>query len=51
MIARGSGEGAVERRVFRKYYKGHMDKTKEGEWKQGREVGLDGDGERKCRKL
>ena len=29
------------RRVFRNYYKGHIDKTKEG-WKQGREVGLAG---------
>ena len=29
------------RRVFRNYYKGHMDKTKVG-WKQGREVGLAG---------
>ena len=30
-------------RVFRKNYKGHMDKTKGARWwKQGREVGLAG---------
>ena len=36
-------------RVFRNYYKGHMDKAKEG-WKQGREVGtagVEGEGGRK----
>ena len=47
-IARGEGEGIVERRVFRNYYKGHMDKTKGeggsrgGKWVWlgwGREVG------------
>ena len=40
-------------RVFRKNYKGHMDKTKGG-WKQGREVGWLGWGEwweGKCRQL
>ena len=31
--------GGREVRVFRKNYKGHMDKTKVG-WKQGREVGM-----------
>ena len=31
-------------RVFRNNYKGHMDKTKERWWKQGREVGLAGVG-------
>ena len=31
-------------RVFSNNYKGHMDKTK-GEWNQGREVGMAGDGE------
>ena len=41
-------------RVFRNYYKAHMDKTKGQEWKQGREVGLAGVGrvvESKCRQL
>ena len=33
----------MRRRVFRNYYKGHMDKTKGG-GKQGREVGLAGVG-------
>ena len=33
-------------RVFRNNYKGHMDKTKVGEWKQEREVGLAGVGGR-----
>ena len=32
------------RRVFRNYYKEHIDKTKLGGWKQGREVGLAGVG-------
>ena len=27
-IARGEGEGTVGGRIFRNYYKGHMDKTK-----------------------
>ena len=31
--------GAKVGRVFKNKYKGHMDKTK-GEWKQGREVGI-----------
>ena len=31
-------------RVFRNNYKGHMDKTKGGGWKQGREVALAGVG-------
>ena len=31
-------------RVFRNYYKGHMDKTKGGGWKQGREGDLAGVG-------
>ena len=31
------------RRVFRNYYKGHMDKTKVG-WKQAGEVGMAGVG-------
>ena len=36
-IARGEGEDTVGRRVFRNYYKGHMDKTKgEGGSKRGR---------------
>ena len=40
-IARGGGEGIVGRRVFRNYYKGHMDKTKgEGGSKGGRWVWL-----------
>ena len=52
-IARGEGLGTVGRRVFRNYYKGHMDKTKEeGRSKGGRWVwlvwGLMG---RKCRQL
>ena len=38
------------RRVFRSYYKGHMDKTKGG-WNQGREVGLAGMGERGGEKM
>ena len=29
-------------RVFRNYYKGQMNRTKGGGWKQGREVGLTG---------
>ena len=42
-------------RVFRNYYKGHMDKTEgeggsRGGWKQGMEVGLAGVG-RKCRQV
>ena len=38
-IAIGEGEGTVGRRVFRNYYKGHMDKTKgEGGSKGGRLV-------------
>ena len=32
------------RRVFKNQCKGHMDKTKRGGWKQGREVGLAGVG-------
>ena len=28
------------RSIFRNYYKGYMEKTKGGLWKQGREVGL-----------
>ena len=32
-------------RVFRNYYKGHMDKNKGGGWKQGREGDLGGVGE------
>ena len=40
-IARGSREGTVGRRVFRNYYKGHVDKTKgEGGSKEGRWVWL-----------
>ena len=40
-IARGEGEGTVGRRVFRNYYKGHMDKTKWGSGStRGRWVGL-----------
>ena len=35
--------GRMRGRVFRNYYKGHMDKTKGG-WKQGREEGLAGVG-------
>ena len=31
-------------RVYRNNYKGHMDKTKVGGWKQGKEVGLAGVG-------
>ena len=27
-LSEGRGEGIVGRRVFRNYYKGHMDKTK-----------------------
>ena len=53
-IAGGGGRGAVERRVFRNYYKGHMDKTKgEGGSKEGRWVWLGWGGEvgRKCRQL
>ena len=49
-IARG--EGTVGRRVFRNYYKEHMDKTKrEGGSKGGRWVwlGLGGGVGRKCR--
>ena len=38
-IARGEWGGMVGKGVFKNYYKGHMDKTK-GEWKQGREVGI-----------
>ena len=40
------------RRVFRNYYKGHMDKTKGGRggWKKGREVGLARVGD-KCKQL
>ena len=34
----------MKRRVFRNYYKGHMDKTKGGGWNQGREVCLAGGG-------
>ena len=35
------GEGTVGRRVFRNYYKGHMDKTKgEGGSREGRWVWL-----------
>ena len=49
-IARG--EGAVGRRVFRNYYKGHMDKTKgEGGSKGGRWVRLGGMVGEKCRQL
>ena len=53
-IARGRGEGTVGRRVFRNYYKGHMDKTKgEGGSKGGRWVWLGWGGvvEGKCRQL
>ena len=40
-IARGEEEGIVGRRVFRNYYKGHMDKTKgKGGSRGGREVWL-----------
>ena len=43
ITARGEGEGTVGRRVFRNYYKGHMDKTKEeGGSKGGRWVWLGG---------
>ena len=46
--------GGKEGRVFRNYYKGHMDKTKEV-WNQGREVGMAGVGRGvvrgKCRQL
>ena len=48
------GEGTVGRRVFRNYYKGHMDKTKrEGGSKGGRWVrlGLGVVVGRKCRQL
>ena len=38
-------------RVFRDNYKGHMDKTKGREWKQGRKVGVAGVGGSKCRQL
>ena len=38
-IMRGKGG-----RVFRNDYKGHMDKTKAGGWKQGREVRMAGVG-------
>ena len=33
----------MRRRVFRNNYKGHMDNYQGGGWKQGREVGLDGE--------
>ena len=40
-ITRGEGEGTVERRVFRNYYKGHMVKTQgEGGSRGGRWVWL-----------
>ena len=48
------GEGVVGRRVFRNYYKGHMDKTKgEGGRRGGRGVWLGWDRGigRKCRQL
>ena len=35
-IARGEGEGTVRRRVFRNYYKEHMDKTKREGGSRGR---------------
>ena len=38
------------RRVYRNYYKGHMDKTKGEGGSEGREVGFAGVG-RKCRQL
>ena len=37
----GRDNGGKRGRVFRNNYKGHMDKTKEGE-KQGKEVGMAG---------
>ena len=39
------------RRVFRNYYKGHMDKAKGGGWRWGREVGLAGVGWRSGEKM
>ena len=39
----GGDNGGKGGRVFRNYYKGHMDKTKGG-WKQGREKCLAGVG-------
>ena len=39
------------RRVFRNYYKGHMDKTKGEGGSEGREVGLAGDGGRDGEKM
>ena len=50
IIARGEGEGTGGGRVFRNYYKGHMDKTKEG-GVEAREGGGFGLGGRKCRQL
>ena len=41
-------------RVFRNNYKGYMDKTEGGVWKQGREMSLAGVGgvvEGKCKQL
>ena len=51
----GGGNEGKGGRVFRNYYKGHRDKTKEG-WNQGREVemaGVGGSGGAggKCRRL
>ena len=37
----GGDSGGKGGRIFRNYYKGHIDKTKGG-WKQGREVGMAG---------
>ena len=52
---RGGGRGYWGEGFFRNNYKGHMEKTKGGRWKQGREVVLVGVGEGsvggKCRQL
>ena len=51
-IARGEGEGTVRRRVFRNYYKEHMDKTKREGGSRGRRwvwLGWGREVGRKCR--
>ena len=54
-VTRGEVGGITRGRVFRNYYKGHIDKNQGGGWKQGREVGLAGVGwgvvGRKCSQL